>query len=88
MNSSIKNWRWPTSSMLSFQTLRHTGMARCQEITVIPRLNCCGRPSRAGSPKLAIHSTRTILWTFAFDNETPRHRVYLEPFQIANRVDQ
>src|SRR5215510_12075817 len=22
---------------------------------------------------------------FCFDNETPRHRVYLEPFQIANR---
>jgi ergothioneine biosynthesis protein EgtB len=23
--------------------------------------------------------------TFCFDNETPRHKVYLEPFQIANR---
>lgn len=23
---------------------------------------------------------------FCFDNETPRHKVYLEPFQIANRM--
>jgi formylglycine-generating enzyme required for sulfatase activity len=23
---------------------------------------------------------------FCFDNETPRHKVYLEPFQIANRT--
>ncbi len=30
-------------------------------------------------------STRRTLSTFAFDNETPRHKVYLEPFQIANR---
>jgi ergothioneine biosynthesis protein EgtB len=33
-----------------------------------------GRPRRTAKPQ-----------EFSFDNETPRHKVYLEPFQIANR---
>jgi len=37
-------------------------------------LNEVGRPANVNDPM-----------EFCFDNETPRHRVFLEPFQIANR---
>jgi hypothetical protein len=35
-------------------------------------------------PRLAFNRTVGSL-EFCFDNETPRHRVYLDPFQLANR---
>jgi ergothioneine biosynthesis protein EgtB len=38
-----------------------------------------------GLTEIGYSSNAEDLLDFCFDNETPRHRVYLDPFQIANR---
>ena len=38
-----------------------------------------------GLTEIGHSSTAEDLLDFCFDNETPRHRVYLDPFQVANR---
>jgi len=38
-----------------------------------------------GMTEIGYSPNSEIALDFCFDNETPRHRVYLEPFQIANR---
>jgi ergothioneine biosynthesis protein EgtB len=39
-----------------------------------------------GLVEIGISPAPTDPLAFAFDNETPRHKVYLEPFQLANRL--
>ena len=41
---------------------------------------------RPGLVEVGVTPDAGALDTFAFDNETPRHRVYLEPFALANRL--
>ena len=42
--------------------------------------------SDGGLTEIGYSSNAEDLFDFCFDNETPRHRVYLDPFQIANRL--
>jgi ergothioneine biosynthesis protein EgtB len=51
------------------------------------------RPARSGSPRLSfrrfeegLHSIGHEGPGFAFDNESPRHRIFLETFEIASRL--
>jgi ergothioneine biosynthesis protein EgtB len=39
-----------------------------------------------GLTEIGISPDATDVAAFAFDNETPRHTVYLQPFQLANRL--
>ena len=39
-----------------------------------------------GLVEIGVSPDPTDPLAFAFDNETPRHKVYLEPFQLANRL--
>ncbi len=43
-------------------------------------------PFHGGLTQIGITPSPTDPLAFAFDNETPRHTVYLQPFQIANRL--
>ncbi len=45
-----------------------------------------GYPDRPGIVEIGISPEPAALDTFAFDNETPRHPVYLAPFRLASRL--
>jgi ergothioneine biosynthesis protein EgtB len=45
-----------------------------------------GYPGRPGVVEVGITPDATALDTFAFDNETPRHPVYIAPFRLASRL--
>jgi ergothioneine biosynthesis protein EgtB len=45
-----------------------------------------GHPGRAGVVEVGVTPDPAALDAFAFDNETPRHPVYLAPFRLASRL--
>ena len=45
-----------------------------------------GFPGRPGVVEVGITPEATALDSFAFDNETPRHPVYIAPFRLASRA--
>ncbi len=45
-----------------------------------------GYPGRPGVVEIGISPDPSSLESFAFDNETPRHAVYLAPFRLASRL--
>ncbi len=45
-----------------------------------------GYPSRPGVVEVGVTPDPAKMESFAFDNETPRHPVYLSPFRIASRL--
>jgi ergothioneine biosynthesis protein EgtB len=60
---------------------------------LLPRYHASGDPPSPSSPRLRWHADPGGLREighdgagFAFDNEGPRHRVYLAPFQLASRL--
>jgi ergothioneine biosynthesis protein EgtB len=58
--------------------------------TIAPPLNWCsfspGYPGRPGVVDVGITPDPAAIDTFAFDNETPRHPVYIAPFRLASRL--
>ena len=55
-----------------------------------PPLEWCGfspgYPGRPGVVEVGITPDAASIETFAFDNETPRHSVYIAPFRLASRL--
>jgi len=55
-----------------------------------PPLEWCsfspGYPGRPGVVEVGITPDAASIDTFAFDNETPRHSVYIAPFRLASRL--
>jgi len=45
-----------------------------------------GYPGRPGVVEVGISPDPAAIDTFAFDNETPRHSVYIAPFRLASRL--
>ena len=52
----------------------------------IPAASQLGAPVSWGRVPAALYEIGHCAEGFAFDNETPRHRVWLEPFEIASRI--
>ncbi len=59
-------------------------------ITIAPPLEWIdytpGTPDRPGVVEIGVTPDPAALDNFAFDNETPRHPIYLAPFRIASRL--
>jgi len=57
---------------------------------IAPPLDWCsfspGYPGRPGVVEVGITPDAASIETFAFDNETPRHPVYISPFRLASRL--
>ncbi|HEY4356702.1 MAG TPA: ergothioneine biosynthesis protein EgtB [Acidobacteriaceae bacterium] len=47
---------------------------------------CPGYPNRPGVTEIGITPDSAAIESFSFDNETPRHHVYIAPFRIASRL--
>jgi ergothioneine biosynthesis protein EgtB len=45
-----------------------------------------GDPAHPGVAEVGVSPDPASIETFAFDNETPRHHVYIAPFQLASRA--
>ena len=45
-----------------------------------------GFPARPGVVEVGLTPDPTAIHSFAFDNETPRHPIYLSPFRLASRL--
>ena len=64
--------------------------ARFNEDRIAPELQWFafepGTESQPGVAEVGVSPAPTSLKGFAFDNETPRHKVYIAPFRLASRV--
>jgi ergothioneine biosynthesis protein EgtB len=65
----------------SFQRAKNTIAPPVDWITYSP-----GYPARPGVIEVGVTPDAASIDTFAFDNETPRHSVYVAPFRLASRL--
>ena len=57
-----------------------------QEIMAPPLHWCSFAPAQPGIVEIGVTPDPAAIDSFAFDNETPRHPVYLAPFRLASRL--
>jgi len=63
-----------------------TANATSQEIMAPPLSWCSFAPAHPGIIEIGVTPDPASIESFAFDNETPRHPVYLAPFRLASRL--